>query len=130
MAHLLVVDDDPDIRDLLAYGLTRAGHLVDAARDGEEALARVAEEHYDLMVLDVSMPGISGLEVARTITQRVASGQAQRRPHILMLSALAAERDVAAGRAAGADDYRAKPFSIRDLVARVDEVLSAGTAGP
>ncbi len=121
MAHILVVDDDLDIRELLDFGLTRAGHHVHVAADGARALERVAEDQYDLMILDVTMPGISGLDVAREITSPTSI---YHRPYIILLSALTSSKDIARGLSAGADEYVAKPFSIRHLASRVADVTS------
>ena len=120
MALVLVADDDPDIRFLLELNLEMAGHQVVSAADGGEALALHARHDVDAAVLDVSMPDKTGLEVIR----RIRSGS--RRPDlpIVLLTALAHPDDRERGLAAGADDYVTKPFSMRGLCARVDELLA------
>lgn len=119
MARLLVVDDDEDIRELLSLALGIAGHDVLTASDGPDALDVLATEPIDLMVLDVSMPQMSGLEVAR----RVRATPPAPSPVILMLSAMADPDDIAAGLAAGADSYATKPFSIPSLTRTVEKLL-------
>lgn len=119
MARLLVVDDDDDIRELLSLALGIAGHDIVTASDGPAALDVLAAEPVDLMVLDVSMPQMSGLEVAR----RVRAAPPAPEPIILMLSAMADPNDIAAGLAAGADSYATKPFSISSLTRTVETLL-------
>lgn len=119
MARLLVVDDDEDIRELLSLALGVAGHEILTASDGPEALDVLAAEPVDLMVLDVSMPQMSGLEVARRIRATPPASE----PLILMLSAMGDPDDIAAGLAAGADTYATKPFNIRSLTRAVDTLL-------
>jgi DNA-binding response OmpR family regulator len=119
MARLLVVDDDEDIRELLSLALGVAGHEILTACDGPEALDVLAAEPVDLMVLDVSMPQMSGLEVARRVRATPPAPQ----PLILMLSAMGDPDDIAAGLAAGADTYATKPFSIPSLTRAVDKLL-------
>lgn len=120
MGKILVVDDDSDIRELLSLSLTIAGHTVDEAADGPSALRMVEEGTFDLIVLDVSMPSMSGLEVA----QRIRASPAPVRPLILMLSAMATPQDAAAGLAAGADEYTTKPFHVSHLSAHVHRMLA------
>ena len=119
MARLLVVDDDDDIRELLTLALGIAGHEILTASDGPAALDVLAAETVDLMVLDVSMPQMSGLEVAR----RVRATEPAPEPIILMLSAMGDPDDIAAGMAAGADSYATKPFSIPSLTRTVSTLL-------
>jgi len=116
-ARVLVVDDEPDLLELVAYNLERAGHEVELARDGAEALDAVARNRPDLILLDLMMPNISGLEVARRLK---AQGDA---PPIIMLTAKTDEQDELGGLAQGADDYVTKPFSIKVLLARIEAVL-------
>lgn len=120
MARLLVVDDDEDIRELLSLALGVAGHEILTARDGPDALDVLAAEPVDLIVLDVSMPQMSGLEVAR----RVRAAPPEHEPLILMLSAMADPDAIAAGIAAGADSYATKPFHITALARAVDTLLA------
>lgn len=116
---VLVADDDQDIRDLVAFKLENAGYSVIAVADGEEALQAVLEHRPQLAILDVMMPGLSGLDVLRTI--RADESLADTR--VILLTARARDVDVDAGFSTGADDYLTKPFSPRELVHRVGRVL-------
>jgi DNA-binding response OmpR family regulator len=113
---VLVVEDEPRIAAIAADYLRHAGYAVIVARDGLEALRHVGASHPDLVVLDLGLPGVDGLEVARTI--RASSSLP-----IIMVTARVAEGDRLAGLDSGADDYMTKPFSPRELVARVRAVL-------
>ena len=128
MAHrILVVDDDPHIRDLLSFALAKAGMKVDQAADGEEALAKVAASPPDLMVLDINLPRLNGLDVCRRLR---ASGGAQAGLPILFLSSRDDEIDRIVGIEIGGDDYVVKPFSPREVVARVGAILKRSAAPP
>lgn len=116
---VLVADDDPDILELVAFGLTRAGYETISARDGAEALELVALRRPDAAVLDVMMPLLDGCEVTRRLR---ASAETKTLP-ILLLTALAEDAQAARGLEAGADAYVKKPFSPRGLVERVGELL-------
>lgn len=116
MVSILVVDDDPVIRQLLTYQLGGSGYHVCTAQSGWEALERLPLEHPDLVLLDVVMPGLSGWEVCRQI-------RASSSVPIIMLTAKSAETDMVAGLGLGADDYIAKPFGLPHLLARVESVL-------
>ncbi|HKS70524.1 MAG TPA: response regulator transcription factor [Ktedonobacterales bacterium] len=116
-AHLLVVDDDPRITDLLRRILAFEGYSVSVAASGDEALRKVLERPPDLMVLDLMLPGVGGLEVARRL--RAAGDQLP----ILMLTAKDAVPDRVIGLEAGGDDYLVKPFAPEELVARVKALL-------
>ncbi len=116
MSTILVVDDEPKITRLLRDYLERAGFAVSVARDGDEALMRVRTERPDLVVLDLGLPAVDGLDVARSIRR---DGDIP----IIMLTARDDEVDRVAGLELGADDYVTKPFSPRELVARVRAVL-------
>ena len=116
MATILVVDDEPNIREVVALYLRRDGHAVVSAADGDEALRLNREHRPDLVVLDLMLPRLSGLEVCRRI-------QAERRVPLIMLTARGDEEDRIIGLGVGADDYVVKPFSPRELVARVAAVL-------
>jgi two-component system response regulator MprA len=122
--RLLVVDDDPEILSFLKRGLTYEGYDVDTASDGTEALAKAREAEPDLVILDVMMPGIDGLEVSRRLRQ------ASKVP-IIMLTAKGTVTDRVKGLDSGADDYLVKPFSFDELLARVRALLrrSQPTAG-
>jgi two-component system KDP operon response regulator KdpE len=111
-AKILVVDDEPQIRRVLRAGLSAHGYVVADCRSGEEALLKIREERYDLILLDVNMPGMGGLEACRQI--RAVSEAA-----IIMLTVRNAEQDKVAGLDAGADDYVTKPFGMTELLARI-----------
>ncbi|HLH30203.1 MAG TPA: response regulator transcription factor, partial [Terriglobia bacterium] len=119
MERVLIVDDDPDIQRLVSYNLTQAGFQVTAASNGRSALDTVHEDPPDLIILDVMMPDIDGMEVCRTLRQEEAS----RRIPIIMLTARGEEIDRVVGFEIGADDYVMKPFSPRELVLRVKSIL-------
>lgn len=116
---MLVVEDEAALATLLRYNLEKAGYRVVEAHDGEEALLRVAEETPDLVLLDWMLPGVSGLEVCR----RLRVGPRTRNIPIIMLTARGEERDRVRGLESGADDYVSKPFSMTELLARVQAVL-------
>jgi DNA-binding response OmpR family regulator len=119
MSHILIVEDDRDIAELLQRYLTRAGHVTDALGDGGEALAFVRARVPDLVILDLMLPGVDGLEVCRTLRR----GPETRALPIIMLTARTEESDRVAGLELGADDYVTKPFSPSELVARVGALL-------
>lgn len=116
MATVLVVEDDPAILDTVAYSLGREGHQVLTASDGVAALRVVRDAEPDLILLDLMLPRMSGLDVCRLV-------RAERSTPILMLTALDSEAEKIAGLQLGADDYVTKPFSMRELVARVQAML-------
>jgi DNA-binding response OmpR family regulator len=116
---ILVADDEPDVLNLVASSLVRAGYEVLKAEDGERALALARSEHPALVVLDLMMPGLTGLEVAKQLKFQPETA----RIPILMLTAKADEVDRIVGLELGADDYVTKPFSPREVVLRVGSVL-------
>jgi two-component system OmpR family response regulator len=120
MADVLVVDDDPDIRGLLAFTLEDEGHRVRVAGDGEAALAAIAEQAPDCMVLDLMMPGLDGFAVLRTKRQQGLAPDTR----VLILTCKTAERDYVRGWELGADEYVTKPFDPMQVVARVGELLA------
>ncbi len=122
---ILIVDDDPHIRQLLAFALTKAGLEAREAEDGEAALAAVAANPPDLVILDINMPRLNGLEVCRRL-------RAQGDLPILFLSSRDDEIDRVLGIELGADDYVVKPFSPREVTARVQAILrrAGGRATP
>ena len=116
MARVLVVDDDPTVREVVVSYMRAHGHAVTEAADGEQALAAMRTARADLVVLDLMLPGIDGLEVCRRLRE------ADDVP-VIMLTALGSEADRVVGLERGADDYITKPFSPRELALRVDSVL-------
>jgi DNA-binding response OmpR family regulator len=121
-ASLLVVEDDRSLLAGLALNLRKAGYRVRTAADGEAGLAELARERPDLVVLDLMLPGIDGLEILRRIRSNDAALP------VVVLTALAGEGDKVQGLDLGANDYVTKPFSIAELLARVRAVLRAGVA--
>ncbi len=117
---VLVVDDEPTISEVVSRYLERAGYRTRTAPDGLAALAAVAEQRPDLLVLDLMLPGIDGLEVMRRVRE---DGGARDRVAVILLTAKGEESDRVIGLNLGADDYVVKPFSPAELVARVDAVL-------
>ncbi|MBL8600418.1 MAG: response regulator transcription factor [Myxococcales bacterium] len=121
-ARLLVVDDDPHLRDVVSYALAREGHQITLCANGREALDALnldeAARRFDLVVLDVTMPELDGLELCRRIR-----ASAQRALPIVFLSSRDEEIDKVLGLELGGDDYLTKPFSVRELCARVKAVL-------
>lgn len=123
VAKILVVDDEPAIREVVGLYLRRDGHTVIPAADGEEALELYWKSHPDLVVLDLMLPKVSGIEVCREI-------QSERRVPLIMLTSRSEEEDRIVGLGLGADDYVVKPFSPRELAARVEAVLRRTTELP
>jgi DNA-binding response OmpR family regulator len=121
---VLVADDDADIRDLVAFKLEQAGFEVIAVEDGQAALDQTRSHRPTLAVLDVSMPGLSGIDVCRMLRADPATADML----IVMLTARVQEHDVEGGFSAGADDYVTKPFSPRELVSRIQSLLSRARA--
>jgi DNA-binding response OmpR family regulator len=117
--HVLIADDEPNIVVSLEFLVQREGHRVSVARDGDSALAMIRELRPDLVLLDVMMPGKSGFDVC----QAVRADEALAGVKILMLSAKGRDTDLAKGNALGADAYMTKPFSTRELAARIRELL-------
>ena len=129
-SHILVAEDQVDIRDLIVLNLQQAGHAVTAVADGRAALASQEERASDLLILDLMMPLLDGLEVCKALRAR------GRATPILMLTAKSTELDRVLGLELGADDYLTKPFSMAELLARVKallrraELLRAAAAAP
>ncbi|GAA4112723.1 hypothetical protein GCM10022215_09310 [Nocardioides fonticola] len=120
MARILIADDDLDIRELVEFKLASLGHDVTVVSDGRAALAACREQRPDLAVLDVMMPGLTGLAAVAEIR---ADPELAGLP-VILLTARAQEDDVATGLEAGADEYVTKPFSPRELAARVEALLA------
>ncbi len=119
MDKILVVDDEPDIVSLISYNLKKEGFSVSAVADGGEALRTIREEKFALVILDLMLPGIHGMEICRMLRRNSGTSQLP----IIMLTAKGEEADRITGLEAGADDYMSKPFSPRELIARVKAVL-------
>jgi two-component system alkaline phosphatase synthesis response regulator PhoP len=116
---ILVIEDEPDIRKLVNYNLTQERYKVLEAEDGEQALRLLQRARPNLVILDLMLPGMSGLELCKVLRDRQDTAQLP----ILMLTAKAGEADKVVGLEMGADDYLAKPFSPREMVARVRAIL-------
>lgn len=123
MAHILVLEDDARIAKILELFLRRDGHTVVTVADGTAALARFEQEHPDLVILDLMLPGTHGRDVCRALRLRHATP-------ILMLTALDDERDIVEGLDLGADDYVTKPFKPNELLARVRALLRRASGPP
>ena len=118
-AHILVVDDEATITDFVGYALTKEGFRPDIANNGEDALAMAQQEHYDLYILDIMLPGMDGYELCRRLRSITNAP-------VLFLSARDAELDKVVGLEIGGDDYLSKPFGLRELIARVRALLRRG----
>ncbi len=118
-ASILIVEDEQDLLELLRYNLDREGYRVSTAARGEDALRQVRAEPPDLILLDIMLPEMDGLEVCRTLKSRPATAGVS----VIMLTAKGEEADVVRGLQLGADDYVTKPFSPRVLLARIKAVL-------
>jgi two-component system alkaline phosphatase synthesis response regulator PhoP len=118
-ATILIVDDEREIRELLRYNLERQGYKVITAQEGEEALRRIFSARPDLVLLDLLLPGLNGLEILRELRAEPST----RDLPVLLLTARGAEMDKLLGFERGADDYITKPFSPREVIARVEAVL-------
>jgi two-component system phosphate regulon response regulator PhoB len=118
-AQILVVEDEPGIQELIAVNLTRAGHLVQCAADAETAYGQARVTPPDLILIDWMLPGMSGIDLARLLRSEPRT----RDVSIIMLTARDEERDKITGLEVGADDYMTKPFSLRELLARITAVL-------
>jgi phosphate regulon transcriptional regulator PhoB len=116
---ILIVDDEPDIVDLVSYNLKKDGFRVTTASDGEAALHKIRKDRFDLVVLDLMLPGIQGVELCRIIRNDPKTADTP----IIMLTAKGEEVDRVIGLESGADDYMTKPFSSRELIARIKAVL-------
>lgn len=122
---VLIIEDDPDILELLQYNLRRDGFHTSVARTGEDGIRLATAERPDLILLDLMLPGVQGLEVCRVLRQRLPT----RETPIIMVTARGEESDVVVGLERGADDYVTKPFRPQELLARVRAVLRRGHRG-
>jgi phosphate regulon transcriptional regulator PhoB len=116
---ILIFDDEPDIVELVSYNLKKDGFRVTTASDGEEALKKIRKDKFDLVVLDLMLPGIQGVELCRIIRNDPKTANTP----IIMLTAKGEEVDRVIGLESGADDYMTKPFGSRELIARIKAVL-------
>ncbi|MEW6380253.1 MAG: response regulator transcription factor [bacterium] len=117
--RILVIDDEEDILEVVRYNLVREGYFVELATCGEEALTKARSELPDLVVLDLMLPGVDGLEVCRTLKNNVTTSHIP----VIMLSAKGDDVDIVSGFELGADDYMTKPFSPKVLIARIRAAL-------
>jgi DNA-binding response OmpR family regulator len=126
--RVLVVEDETDLADAVARGLRREGYAVDVAYDGDDAIDKAAVNDYDVVCLDLNLPGVDGIEVVRQLR---APADSRPVPRVLMLTARSAPGDRVAGLDEGADDYLIKPFDFEELKARVRALLrrDAGRSG-
>ena len=124
-AHILVVEDDSDIQELIRYNLARERYKITVASTGEEALKLAHADPPDLVLLDLMLPGIDGLEVCRRLKRQTRTASAR----VMMLTAKGEESDIVAGLELGSDDYIVKPFSPRVLLARIKAVLRRSASG-
>ncbi|MET0638134.1 MAG: response regulator transcription factor [Chitinophagaceae bacterium] len=120
--HILLIEDEPSVAAMITKGLSEEGHDVVVAPDGRIGLEMARGSKYDLMVLDVMLPGLNGIELCRQLRQ-----QKDQTP-VLMLTALSSTENIVAGLDAGADDYMSKPFKFRELIARIHS-LSRRSSG-
>ena len=120
--HILVVDDEEDILELVRYNLEKDGYRIETVTTGEDALAAAGRCQPDLVVLDLMLPGVDGLDVCRKLKNEPATAGIP----IIMLTAKGEDADIVAGLELGADDYVTKPFSPRVLIARIRAVLRRG----
>jgi len=123
---ILIVDDEKDIAELITYNLKKEGFAADSAPDGETALAKIKKGNYDLVILDLMLPGLQGVELCRIIRNDIQMASLP----VIMLTAKGEEVDRVLGLEMGADDYITKPFSPRELVARVNAVLRRAKERP
>lgn len=124
--HVLVVEDEADIQQLVSYNLIRAGFHVTCADSGEEALERLRVEDINCVLLDLMLPGMSGIDVCKAM--RKGEGNIYRAIPVIMLTAKGEEEDVVAGLEGGADDYITKPFSPKVLLARIKAVVKRSSS--
>jgi two-component system phosphate regulon response regulator PhoB len=124
--HVLIVEDDEDIQELIAYNLSREGFKTTITGSGEDALKKVRSERIDVVILDLMLPGMDGLDVCRSLKKDEKTASVP----VIMLTAKGEESDIVTGLELGADDYIVKPFSPKILVARIKTVLRRKSAEP
>jgi two-component system alkaline phosphatase synthesis response regulator PhoP len=124
--HILVVDDEEDILELVSYNLTKAGYRVTSVTSGEDAIKASRSKLPDLVLLDLMLPGVDGLEVCNTLKRDSRTANIP----VIMLTARGEEADIVSGLELGADDYITKPFSPRVMLARIKAVLRRKTKAP
>ena len=118
MAHILYAEDDDVVAQMVSFHLSEEGHNVLVARDGDEARRALDERHFNVVLLDVMMPGIDGFSLCREVSAM------EPRPFTLIVSARGTPQDLAAGTEAGADGYIVKPFHPKELADRIHEAIS------
>tara|TARA_A100001388_G_C28768754_1_gene502458 strand:- start:948 stop:1655 length:708 start_codon:yes stop_codon:yes gene_type:complete len=121
--HILIIEDEPDIQELIKFNLERKRYSVDINDSGEEALETINKTNPDLILLDIMLPGIDGLEILKELK----SSKNTRKIPVIIISALSEEADIVAGLELGADDYLSKPFRPRELTARIKALLRRNT---
>ena len=121
--HILIIEDDEDIQQLVSFNLIKGGFHVTCADDGEEGLAQLKMNKFDCLLLDLMLPGMSGYDVCR----KIRDDKKVRDIPIIMLTAKGEESDIITGLDSGADDYITKPFSPKVLIARIKTVLRRGS---
>src|SRR6516162_2716142 len=126
MARILVVEDEKDLQEVLAYNLRQAGHSVIVVGSGRDGLAAVPEHRPDLVLLDLMLPDVSGIEICRKLKSEPGTKEVP----IVMVTAKGDEVDRVVGFELGADDYVVKPYSLRELLLRVDAVLRRTSPAP
>jgi two-component system, OmpR family, phosphate regulon response regulator PhoB len=126
VASILVIEDEPDLRQVLTYNLEQAGHEVVGVERGQDGLRLARERHPDLVLLDLMLPDMPGTEVCRALKQDPAT----RAMAVVMLTARGEEIDRVVGFELGADDYIVKPFSVRELLLRIQAILRRGRSEP
>jgi two-component system phosphate regulon response regulator PhoB len=124
--HILIVEDEEEIQELIAYNLSREGFRTSIAGSGEDALKKVRSERIDVVILDLMLPGMDGLDVCKALKKEEKTASIP----VLMLTAKGEESDIVTGLELGADDYIVKPFSPKVLVARIKTVLRRKSAEP
>jgi two-component system phosphate regulon response regulator PhoB len=125
-SHIFIVEDEPDIADLLSYNLTREGYKVSVASRGDQAISEIPRWKPNLILLDLMLPGIGGIEICRLLKAKPETAKIP----IIMVTARGDETDIVVGLAMGADDYIVKPFSINVVLARIHAVLRRPDKAP